>query len=247
MSEREVVVLAAMARELRPLVRTLGLRASPLGGMPAWRSRSVVAVAVGVGPERASAGTAHVLDEVDARRVLVTGVAGALDPDLEVGDLVRPDAVVDVRTARVLVAQRRDILRSDHQGSDVARAGILATVDRVFVVGDKTSTGSVAPQLPRGATAVDMETAAIAAVAEARGIAWDVIRAVSDVAGTLTPDIAALLSPEGRVRLFAAVRLVLGRPHAAGRLVRLGVDTNRALRAATGAIVRELAADGVHP
>ncbi len=246
MGEPEVVVLAAMARELRPLARALRMRASPLGGLPAWRSCGVVAVAVGVGPQLAGAGTARVLDEVDARRVLVTGVAGALDPALEVGDLVRPHAVVDVRTARVLVAHRRDIPRSDHQGSDGTRAGILATVDRIFVVAGETSTGTVAPQLPRGATAVDMETAAIAAVAEARGIAWDVIRAVSDVAGTLTPDVAALLSPEGRVRLLAAVLLVLGRPHAARRLVRLGIDTNRALRAATGAIVRELAADGIH-
>ncbi|MDA8076903.1 MAG: hypothetical protein M0Z40_17125 [Actinomycetota bacterium] len=242
MSEREVVVLAAMARELRPLARTLGMRASPLGGLPAWRSHGVVAAAVGVGPQRAGAGTAQVLDQVEARRVLVTGVAGALDPALEVGDLVRPHTVVDVRTASTLVARRSDLQRSD-----LARAGILATVDRAFVLGGEMPAGAATPALPHGATAVDMESAAIAAVAEARGIAWDVIRAVSDVAGTLTPEVAALLSPEGRVRLLAAARLVLGRPQSARRLLRLGVDTNRALRAATGAIVRELAADGIHP
>jgi nucleoside phosphorylase len=247
MSEREVVVLAAMARELRPLARTLGMRASPLGGLPAWRSHGVVAAAVGVGPQRAGAGTAQVLDQVEARRVLVTGVAGALDPALEVGDLVRPHTVVDVRTASTLVARRSDLQRSDLQRSDLARAGILATVDRAFVLGGEMPAGAATPALPHGATAVDMESAAIAAVAEARGIAWDVIRAVSDVAGTLTPEVAALLSPEGRVRLLAAARLVLGRPQSARRLLRLGVDTNRALRAATGAIVRELAADGIHP
>ena len=237
MGDPEVVVLAAMARELRPLARTLRMRAGPVGGLPAWRGRGIVAVAVGVGPERASAGTAQVLGQVRARRVLVVGVAGALDPALEVGDLVRPEAVVDVRTARVLVASR----------GGVPRSGVLATVDQIFLRGDGQAAGTSAPPLPDGATVVDMETAAIAAVADARGVGWDVVRAISDVAGTLTPDVAALLSPDGRVRLSAAVRLVLRHPQAAGRLVRLGVDTNRALKAMTGAVVRELAAEGVRP
>ena len=237
MGDREVVVLAAMARELRPLARALRMRAGPVGGLPAWRGHGVVAVSVGVGPERARAGTEQVLDAVRARRVLVTGLAGALDSALEVGDIVRPRAVVDVRTARVLVVAR----------GDLARAGVLATVDRVHLESNHPRGGAVTAQLPDGATAVDMETAAIAAVAEARGIAWDVVRGISDVAGTLTPDVAALLSPDGHVHVLAVARLLLRRPQSLGRLVRLGVGANRALRAATRAVVRDLAAGGQCP
>ena len=71
MGDPEVVVLAAMARELRPLARALRMRADPVGGLPAWRGRGIVAVAVGVGPERASAGTAQVLGQVRARRLAI--------------------------------------------------------------------------------------------------------------------------------------------------------------------------------
>jgi adenosylhomocysteine nucleosidase len=237
MGEPEVVVCAAMPRELRLLARALRMRACPVGGLPAWRGRSVVAVAVGVGPERAAAGTTQVLDALRARRVLVVGIAGAVDPALEVGDLVRPEAVVDVRSARVLIAARRGAPRS----------GVLATVDRVLLMGDGQVAIGSAPTLPDGTTAVDMETAAIAAVADARGVSWDVVRAISDVVGTLTPDVAALLCPDGRVRHRAAARLLLSDPQAARRLVRLGVDTNRALRAMTGEVVRELAAEGLGP
>ena len=234
MGDHGVVVLAAMARELRPLARALGLQPGPVGGLPAWRGPRVVAVAVGVGPERARAGANQVLDAVEARLVLVTGLAGALDPALVVGDVVRPSAVVDVRTARVLVPPLRD----------VARSGVLATVERVHLGSGHPRGAATRAQLPDGVTAVDMETAAIAAVAEARGIAWDVVRGISDVAGALTPDIAALLSPEGHVHVLAAARLVLRRPQTLGRLVRLGVGANRALRAATRAVLSDLAAGG---
>jgi adenosylhomocysteine nucleosidase len=240
MHDSEVVVLAAMTRELRPLVRALRMRSELVGGLPAWRASGVVAAAVGIGPQRAGAGATQVLDEIRARRVLVVGVAGALDPALRVGDVVRPEAVVDVRTARVLVVPPSNAARSR-----ALRGGVLVTVDRVFLGGDGQPFGASGPPLPDGATAVDMETAAIAAVAEARGVGWDALRAISDVAGTLTPDVAALLSPDGRVRLGAVLRLVLRRPEVARRLFRLGVDTNRALKAATHAVVRELAAEGI--
>jgi adenosylhomocysteine nucleosidase len=226
----DIVVLAAMPRELRPLVRRLRLRAGTVRGLPAWFGQGVAAAAVGVGPTRAGDGSAAVLDELAPRRAFVTGVAGAVDPTLKVGDVVRPARVVDVRSARSF---------SPH--SSGPRSGVLGTVERVFLDGGDTHTAD--PALPDGTTAVDMETAAIAAVAEARGVPWDVVRAISDVAGTLTPKIAAILRPDGRADLPAAARLVLRDPRVVRRLARLGVDTTRAVQAATAALAAELAAE----
>lgn len=232
-NHRTVVVLAAMPRELRPLARRLRLRPAPMGGLPAWYGDGVVAVAVGVGPDRAGAGAARVLEEVPARRVVVTGVAGALDASLKVGDLVRPATVVDVRSSAVRTPS-----------TSGARAGLLATVERVHLAGTGPNGGAWALQLPEGATAVDMETAAIAAVCEAKGVPWDVVRAVSDVAGTVTPEVASLLRLDGRADVASAARVLLRNPRVLGRLVRLGLDTARATRVATGAVVSELAIPG---
>ncbi len=228
MNDRSVVVLAAMPRELRPLVRAFRLRPTASAGLPAWDDGSVLAVAVGVGPARASAGAANVLQGVTAARVVVTGVAGGIDSSLGVGDLVRPAAVVDVRTG---------VVRTPTRGG--ARSGVLATVERIYLSGTGP-TDEPAVRLPPDTTAVDMETAAIAAVCDAKGVPWDVVRAISDVAGTLTPEIASLLRPDGRVDMTGATRLVLRDPRSIGRLVRLGLDTARAVRATNRVVVAEI-------
>ncbi len=223
------LVLAAMPRELRPLVRRLGLRPTKLGGVPAWGREDVIASAVGVGPALAGAGTALVLEEVAPDSVLVTGVAGALDASLRVGDTLRPARVVDVRTGTVFTPSRG-------RGG----TGVLATVERMPLVGTGPAGHSTTPPIPDEATAVDMETAAIAAVCEARAVPWGVVRAISDVAGTLTPRIASLLLPDGRADIPGAVRMVLADPRTLGRLVRLGRDAARAARAVTGEVMVEL-------
>ncbi len=230
MSGHAVVVLGATPRELRPLARALRLRPEPVEDLPAWRDDRVVAVAVGVGPARAGAGAARVLDAVAAQRVVITGVAGALDDSLEVGDLVRPFIVVDVRSGVVRTPS-----------TPAPDGGVLATVEWVHVSG-KGPIGGRDVRLPAGTTAVDMETAAIAAACEAKGIPWDVVRAVSDLAGTLTQEVASLLRPDGRADIFKAAHLVLRDPRTLRRLVRLGLDSARAVRVATGAVVSELTA-----
>lgn len=249
-----------MPRELRPLARRLRLRAGTVRGLPAWRGDDVVAVAVGVGPARAGTGAAMVLDELAARRLLVTGVAGAVDPALKVADVIRPTSVVDVRTGRSLIphpcphpsshppaAPGPSSPGPSGPGPSSRHSGVLATVAQIFL-GDSPAGAGEGPgprgRLPAATSAVDMETAAIAAVAEARGVPWDVVRAISDVAGTLTPEIAALLGPDGTADVRAAGRLVLRDPRVVGRLARLGIDTARALRALTAALAAELAAEG---
>lgn len=219
MSGRQVVLMAAMPRELRLVARVRRLRAGPFCGLPAWHGHGVLAVAVGVGPARAGVSAGRVLDEIDAQLVLVIGVAGAVDPALAVGDLVRPARVVDARSGRVFVPTR-----------SAPRSGLLATVEQVSASGP----------LPDGTTAVDMETAAIAAAAEERGVQWDVLRAISDTGNVLTPEVAALLRPDGRADLLGAARLVVRSPSVAGRLVRIGLGSSRAVRAATKAALREI-------
>ncbi len=261
-----VVVLAAMPRELRPLARALRLRGASVGGLPAWRGDGVVAAAIGVGPARARAGAIRVLEEVPARWVVVTGVAGALDTSLKVGDLIRPATVVDMRTGVVRTpttpttpstpsspstpispstpSSPTTPSPTSTRGPTDAWTGVLATVEHVYQPAGGSADDGLVLQFPEGTAAVDMETAAIAAVCDEKGVPWNVVRAVSDVAGTLTPEVASLLRPDGRTDVAGAARLVLHDPRVLGRLVRLGLGTARAVRAATAAVVFDLMSTG---
>lgn len=218
-----------MRRELRPLVRALGLQPITLGGTTAWRGAGVIAATVGVGPEMARHGALRVLEASagsGASGVLVIGVAGACDPALKIADVLAPMTVVDAGTGAVFEPQ--PFLPGARQAG---RAGVLATVPRIG-----------AP-VPPGASAVDMETAAIAAVCVEHRVAWDVRRAVSDLPGTLPATIGTVLRADGRTDAGALARLLLRRPADGLTLARLGRDASRAIAAATASALAALGAD----
>lgn len=219
-----------MVREGRPLAAALGLRATAADGARVWQGATATVWVVGVGPDRASTGAERVLATLHPTRVLVAGVAGATRPGLSVGDLLAPDAVVDTRSGATLRPHRpRDAHRV------VGHRGTLATVARF---GDP---------VPSGAVAVDMETAAVAAVCEAAGVPWDVRRTVSDTAGEVAPAVAGLVSPGGTVDGLAVARLLVRRPVEVATLVGLAGRTRRAMRALTEAVVAELRAEAQRP
>jgi adenosylhomocysteine nucleosidase len=222
-----------MPRELRPLVRALGLRRTELAGRPAWSGPTVVAVTIGVGPQVARRSAARLLEACEPAGVLVIGVAGACDPRLRVGDVVNPARVVDAADG---AAYEPDtfLLSPPSPASSAtgttARAGILVTVERF---------GATPPP---GADAVDMETAAVAAECVARGVPWDVRRAVSDTPGGVPEAAGTLLRADGRADIGAVVRLLARHPAEAITLAKLGRDTGRAISAVTAVAVALLGA-----
>lgn len=222
-TDSSVAVLAAMPRELRRLARALALPAAPVGGRPGWRSSRILVGAVGVGAEAASAATARVLADHRPTEVLIIGVAGAVDDDLAVAEVIAPSRVVDAATG---------VAWTPHGGGReaTARPRTLATVQRLG-----------AP-LPEGTSAVDMETAAIAAQCERLGVPWDVRRAISDLPGTVRSTVAALVGADGTADLPAVARFVARDPRQLGVLRRLARDSARAISAVTASALAELRA-----
>ncbi len=231
-SMRLVAVLAPMASELQPLIRPLGLRAPRDRQAGLWSGAigqiEVVAARTGVGTRLAAQAAARVLDSASVDLVVVVGVAGGIGSSVAIGDLVVPAQVLDRASGKTY---RPWAL------SDAVPRGTLATSDELL------SDPEIAARLERqGVIAVDMETAAIAAVCEARGCPWSVFRAISDRAddGSTDAAIFGLAGPDGRPNLRALARFVLGRPSRLPQLIRLGRGLSRATQAAAAAAVQAL-------
>lgn len=216
-------VVAPMRSELRPFVRAAGLERSGdrFGGRVG--RYDVVATTCGVGMERAArtAGELIANDHVD--RVVVIGIAGGVDTSLPIATVIRPEVVVDGVSGPEY--------RPDHWGTGAPR-GRIATFDDF-----ETEMEVMHDLRHQGVTAVDMETAAVVQVCEARGVPCSVFRAVSDDAtdGSVDAATADMLRPDGTPDVKAALRYLLRRPWRIPRLARLGRDANRAAKAAARA------------
>jgi len=227
-----IVLLAPMRPELVPLARRLALRREGEGDEAVYRGtlggQALAATLTGIGTQRAARVTERILDAGPVRHVVVVGVAGGVDPALGIGDVVVPERVVDHANGR------------EHRPAPLGHAtprGTIMTTDELFTAPD------VHAQLAaEGVVALDMETAAVAAVCERRGCPWSVFRAISDRNADQLVDeaILGLSRPDGRANLAALARYLLPRPWRARRLARLGRDLKVATEAAADAAAQAL-------
>lgn len=173
-------IVAAHPIELRPLVARLraprhgrGVTYGRLGETP------VALAALGQGWRRAEASASRFFEAVPCRVVVVTGFAGATQPGCRVGDLVIPETVMDLRRPDGRgdgVPYRVPMAVQLFQARTGARGGVMASVARVVAEpAEKARLGR-----DRGVTAVDLESAAVVAVAAQRGVPWLVARVVLD-------------------------------------------------------------------
>jgi adenosylhomocysteine nucleosidase len=169
----------------------------------------------GPGPERARA-AAEALIAAGAEMLASFGVAGALDPRLKPGDLV---------VATAAIAEDGTRYEAEPRGFGI-RGPILTQAHPVARVAEKRRLFAAT-----GALAVDMETAAVAAVAHRAGCSFVAVRAICDGADDALPHAAvAAMREDGRVNALA----ILARPQDWWGLFRLGRDYSRALSALRG-------------
>ena len=229
---RRVAILAPMRPELWPLVRLLSLREERTAGGTRWSGAlagvEVVAAVAGIGTRAAARTAEQVLDATRIDHLVVVGVAGGIGPGVAIGDLVVPERVLDLATG----AQYRPA----RLGPAAAR-GTLATSDALIVDRD-----ALARLERQGVVAIDLETAAIAAVCERRHVAWSVFRAISDRAdgGSMDASILGLAGSDGRPDLAALARFLATQPWRVPQLVRLARGLRVAANAAAAAAVRAL-------
>jgi adenosylhomocysteine nucleosidase len=165
------------------------------------------------------------LPPIEAEGYIVAGLAGALDPRLEIADVV-----VDGVNTPHFRAPGEFML---HFG------GLHTATQLVASPADKAALFS-----RTGALAVDMETDLIRTLAQRRGIPFLALRAISDAAGeTLDPAILKFIDASGRTKPWRAARHLMAHPAKTPAILRLGRNTRCALSHLTLAIDALLASN----
>ena len=236
MPEVKIGVVAAMEREVRPLIRGWKVRTiehrgrrcrlfeHPKGG--------VALICGGIGAEAARRATEALIETGHPQRVVSVGFAGAVhgvfDRSLKVGDVLDPRTVINAA----------DGVRTEI-GSG---AGILVSSTTVAGREQKIRLGKAF-----GASAVDMEAAAVAQGAEARGVEFAALKAISDDADFNVPELDRFVSPDGTFRSIAFAFHAALRPWLWWSTIALARNSSRAGHALCGALEtyldREISAD----
>jgi adenosylhomocysteine nucleosidase len=231
-SIQRALVLAPMTLELRPLVKRLGARSSKVEGITVFTAPlgdiEVVVSRSGVGPSAARAATERLLDRLQVDHVVVSGIAGGIDPDSVIGGVVVPDTVVDVSSGRKYQTSPLGAL---------PQSGTVGTVDEL--INDPVR---LAGLVDDGIVALEMESSGVGEVCHARGVPWSVVRVISDRPNDgLTDDaVMAALRPDGSVDVLAAVRVMAVKPSRIPGFMQLGRDASMAARKAAATTLAAL-------
>jgi nucleoside phosphorylase len=220
-----VALLAPMQIELAPIVA--GLALEEIDGVHRGQAGDVEVVAfltnIGMAAGAAAAERALALG---ADHVVVVGVAGGVDPSIGIGDVFVPERVVD----RAAGTEHRPTFISEH-----APRGTLSCGDDLLLDDDV-----LAALVAEGVVALDMETAAVAAVCESAGVPWSVFRSPSDLAGEglVDPGLFALTNADGTMDADALTSWIEADPSRVDVLARLANDASAAADAAAAAAIR---------
>ena len=230
--KKKTAIVAALEREVRPLVKDWHVSRREHDGrhFRFFEKDDVVLVCGGIGSAAARRAAEAVIALFSAEIVYSVGFAGALDPQLKVGDLIRPRRVINAGDGSSV---------SLHEGDGVLVSfGSVASPDQKQRLRDSF-----------GGQAVDMEAAAVLRAAEAHGIGFAAIKAISDEADFDFPDTERFVDSEGNFSemnfaLFAALR-----PWLWARVFRLARNSRRAASSLCGYLARlcspEAASSGV--
>ena len=171
------------------------------------RGRNDVRVIItGMGARNAERSVRAALTECQPVRVFTCGFAGALDPELQIGDVL-----FDRKTTRADLATQ---LQSLH-----ARPAIFLCAKTVAVtVAEKTALRSISR-----ADVVEMESKIIHDLCAARGLECVTLRAISDTAHEDLPlNFNVLLTPDEQLSAPRLAWAIMKAPHKIPALMKLG-------------------------
>jgi adenosylhomocysteine nucleosidase len=201
-----ILVATGLQREAR-IVAGPGVLAVPGGGLSERLEAALTAVAA------------------RAEGIISFGLAGALAPELRVGDCVVATGVVDADGRHPTDPTWSSVLLAQLVG---ARAGPLFASDAMLL----TRAAKAAVRVRTEAIAADMESHLAARVAARFGLPFAVVRAISDAADRDLPTAVTVgMTPDGGMAMWPVIRALARRPGELPALIRTAGEAERAFRA----------------
>ena len=210
-----IAIIAAMENEIGFLRRliTPASRTRERYATGTIGSKTIMLLRTGVGPQK----TIQRLHETEwvhtPQCVLSIGCAGALSPQLEPGDTVIPEKIVNHTDAGRFLLPSSDLIEiakkccksldlSFHSGTAVSTPKVAATIEEKRSLAAKY-----------GAIAVDMESAQVAEWAAKVNVPMLAIRTIADALGdNIPPETGAIVDAKGKLRLGKTFSLIVSRP-----------------------------------
>jgi adenosylhomocysteine nucleosidase len=246
--EKVICIIGAVKEEVASIKRAMTIRETwHTRASSFWAGtfagREVVLVRSGMGKIRASEAFLHVCERFAPSLILSMGYAGAVTPELKIGDLIVADKILEFTGDRVgadwtIKQETRAIpinpfpIDKRLEGEFV-RGGLL-TVDEVICEPErKRALGKLYP-----VQAVEMETSALAKLAQEMKIPFLSLRSISDTVDCELPDFSSMKNKEGEVSKLKAGWHAITHPDKIISLVELRKKTQKATARLTHAIAQ---------
>jgi adenosylhomocysteine nucleosidase len=218
--QKKIAIIAALNRELSSLVADWPSVKVHHDGHDFTFHQSSYAVAVcgGIGYEAARRAAEAAIAKYSPDLLISAGIAGALVPELHVGETIFPATVIDAEDN----SRHETAIRNSPLSNTALGRTLLVSHSEIASVSQKL-------QLAKsyGAHAVDMEAAAVARAAQKHNLQFLVIKAISDELNFAMPEINRFISTgQFETRTFALYIAV--RPWLWLKVVRLARNTRLA-------------------
>jgi len=213
MAMSKVAIVAALEREVRPLVRAWRVSEREHAGRSFrfFEDGEKVLVCGGIGAEPARRAAEAVMAIFAPTVVYSVGFAGALDSALKVGTVIQPAQVIDAR----------DGSRANVSGGK----GVLVSFGSVASPAQKEKLKE-----SFGAQVVDMEAAAVARAAQLRGVEFSAVKSISDEFDFVFPATEQFVNSDGSFQQGQFAVYAALRPWLWPKVRALAVNSNLASR-----------------
>jgi adenosylhomocysteine nucleosidase len=213
-------IIAALPREVKRLVRGWQEHRLP-GKITVYTNDFAVVACAGMGAARATLAVQAAMSIRPVTALLSAGLAGACDPSLRVGDIVRAGTVVDTQTGE--------------RFNDPEFKLILVSAPAIASVREKQRLFA-----SYKASAVDMEAAAVARIALAHNLSFQAIKVISDEATFELEELGRFATHDGQFREAAFAAYSMVRPALWAKLFHLAGNSKRALESLTTELKSQL-------
>ena len=180
-----------MHRELAPLL--VGVRGQRSDGIEFFELETAVVAVGGIGHEAARKTAQAVVERYQPATLISAGIAGAVTATLKVGDVAHGNEIVDGESgARFRTTGGESVIATVSSAHGPAEKRLLAERYKADVV--------------------DMESSAVAAVAQEHGVLFRAIKAVSDGLEFEMPPLARFVDEDGKFETMRFLAYVAVRP-----------------------------------